>query len=158
MTGLDGEPSPDTPWSHSRRGASHRLRGPGREERRQVMLQAIPVSSHACTVPRPASLESDSTATSPHVVDGSNAEGRHHRFRWTTIHSLDMLGQLAGHLSLREGPFPRVSVSDLDALNWRVCVCVSVCVSVPVSVSVCARACVCVCVWGGGGVEVGEYF
>ena len=84
MTGLDGEPSPDTPWTHLRRGAAHRSRRPGKEERRQLMLPAIPVSSHARTVPGPASLGSDSTATSVPMADGGNAEERHHRFRWTT--------------------------------------------------------------------------
>ena len=84
MTGLDGEPSPDTPWTHSRRGAAQRSRRPGKEERRRLMLPAIPVSSHARTVPGPASLGSDSTATSVPVADGSDGEERHHRFRWTS--------------------------------------------------------------------------
>ena len=80
MTGLDGEPSPDTPWIHSRRGAAHRSRRSGREERRRLMLPAVPVSSHARTVPGPASLGLDSTATSVPMADGSRAEERHHRF------------------------------------------------------------------------------
>ena len=83
MTGLDGEPSPDTPWTLSRRGAAHRSRRPGKEERRRLMLPAIPVSSHARTVPGPASLGSDSTATSVPMADGSNAEDCY-RSRWTT--------------------------------------------------------------------------
>ena len=84
MTGLDGEPSPDTPSTHSRRGAADRSRRPGKEERRRLMLPAVPVSSHARTVPGPASLGSDSTATSVPMADGSNAEERVHRFRWTS--------------------------------------------------------------------------
>ena len=40
MTGLDGEPSPDTPRTYSRRGAAHRSRRP-REERRRLVLLAI---------------------------------------------------------------------------------------------------------------------
>ena len=84
MTGLDDEPSPEAPWTHSRRGAAHRWRRPGKEERRRLMFPAIPVSSHGRTVPGPASLGSDSTATSVPMTDGSNAEGRHHRSRWTT--------------------------------------------------------------------------
>ena len=83
MTGLDGEPSPDTLWTHSR-CAAHRSRRPGKEERRRLMLPAVLVSSHARTVPGPASLGSDSTATSVPMADGSNAEECHHRFRWTT--------------------------------------------------------------------------
>ena len=67
-----------------RRGVAHGSTRPGKEERRQLMLPAIPVSSHARTVPGPASLGSDSTATSVPIADGSNAEGCHHRFRWTT--------------------------------------------------------------------------
>ena len=55
-----------------------------KEERPRLMLPAIPVSTHARTVPGPASLGSDSTATSVPIADGSNAEERHHRFRWTT--------------------------------------------------------------------------
>ena len=39
---------------------------------------------HARTVPGPASLRSDSTATSMPMADGSNAEERHHRFQWIT--------------------------------------------------------------------------
>ena len=84
MTGLDGEPSLDTPWTHSRRCAAHRSRRPGKEERCRPILPAIPVSSHARTVPGPASLGSDTTATSVPMADGSNAEEHHHRFRWTT--------------------------------------------------------------------------
>ena len=80
MTGLDGEPSTDTPWTHSRRGTAHRSRRLGKEERRRLMLPAVPVSSYARTVPGPASLGSDSTATSVPMADGSNAEERHHRF------------------------------------------------------------------------------
>ena len=68
MTGLDGEPSPDTPWTHLRRGAAHRLRRLGKEERRRLMLPAIPVSSYARTVPGPASLGSDFTATLKSVI------------------------------------------------------------------------------------------
>ena len=85
MTGLDGKLSPDTPWTHLRRGAAHRSRKPGEEERHQLMLPAIPVSSHARTVPGPASLGSDSTATSVSTADRSNTEEHHHWFRWTTI-------------------------------------------------------------------------
>ena len=84
MTGLDGEPSPDMPWTHSRRGTAHRSRSPGKEERCWRMLPAILVSSHARTVPRPASLGSDSTATSMPIVDGRNAEEPHHQFQWAT--------------------------------------------------------------------------
>ena len=73
MTGLDSETTADTPWTHSRRGAAHRWRRPGKEERRRLMLPAIPVSSHVRTVPGPASLGSDSTATSVPMVDGNNA-------------------------------------------------------------------------------------
>ena len=83
MTGLDGEPSPDTPRTHSRRGAAHRSKKPGKEERCRLMLPAVPVSPHARTVPGPARLGSDSTATSVPMADGSNACERHHRFRWT---------------------------------------------------------------------------
>ena len=89
MTGLDGEPSPDTPRTHLRRGAAHRSRRPGKEERRQLMPLAISFSSHLRTVPGPASLGSDSTATSVSMADGSNAEERHNRFRWTTTMVLD---------------------------------------------------------------------
>ena len=32
MTGLDGEPSSDTPWTQSRRGAAHRWRRPGEKK------------------------------------------------------------------------------------------------------------------------------
>ena len=42
---------------------------------------------HARTVPGPASLRSDSTATSMPMADGSNAEERHHRFQWITTSS-----------------------------------------------------------------------
>ena len=55
--------------------------------RRRLMLPSTPVSSHARTVPGPASQGSDSTATSLPMADGSNAEERHHRFRWTTTSS-----------------------------------------------------------------------
>ena len=40
---------------------------------RRLMLPAIPNSSHARTVPGPASLSSDSTTTSVPMVDGSSA-------------------------------------------------------------------------------------
>ena len=62
MTGLSGEPSLDTSWTHSRRGVADRSRRPGKKERRRLMLPAIPVYSHARTVPGPASLGSESTA------------------------------------------------------------------------------------------------
>ena len=84
MTGLDGKPSSDTPWTHSRRGSAHRSRRTGKEEGRRLMFLAISISSYARTVPGPASLGSDSTATSVPMVDGSNAEERQHRFRSTT--------------------------------------------------------------------------
>ena len=87
VTGLDGEPSPAAPPTHSRRGVAHRSRRPGKGERRRLILLAIPVSSHARTVPGPASLGSDSTSTPVPMADGSNAEERHHRFRWTTTMS-----------------------------------------------------------------------
>ena len=84
MTGLGGEPSPDTSWTCSRRGATHRSGRPGKKERRRLMLPAVPVSSHAHTVPGSASLGSDPTTTSMLMADGSNAQERHRRFRWTT--------------------------------------------------------------------------
>ena len=71
MTWLDGEPSPDTPSMHSRRGDAHRSRRPRKEGRRRMMFSAIPVDSHARTVLGPASLGSDSTATSVPMADGS---------------------------------------------------------------------------------------
>ena len=110
MTGLDGEPSADTPWTHPRRSEAHRSRRPGKEERCQLMLPAIPVSSHARTVPGPASLGSDSTATSVPMADWSNAEQRHRRFRWTTTKIRELssnvncvqINALVGKLSLIE--------------------------------------------------------
>ena len=41
-------------------------------ERRKASADAVPISSHARTVPGPASLGSDSTATSVPMADGSN--------------------------------------------------------------------------------------
>ena len=60
-------------------------------ERRKASADAPgnPVSSHARSVPGPASLGSDSTATSVPMAHGSNAEERDHRFRWTTTSSYD---------------------------------------------------------------------
>ena len=52
MTGLDDDPSPDTPWTRPRRGATHRWRRPGKEERRRLKLPAIPVSSPCPHCPR----------------------------------------------------------------------------------------------------------
>ena len=69
-----------TPQTHLRRGAAHRQKRPGKKERRWLMLPAILVSSHACTVPGPENQGSDSSATSVPMVDGSNVEERHHRF------------------------------------------------------------------------------
>ena len=114
MTGLDGEPSPDTPWTHSRRGATHR----SRRRKAQLILQAIPVSSHARTVPGPASLGSDSTATSVPMADGSNSEERHHGFRWTTTNFLHAISDAtvspcSDNSSHLEPPLPCQAVHQL---------------------------------------------
>ena len=63
---------------------THRSRRPRKEERCWLMLLVILISSHARTVPGPAGLGLDSTATSEPMADGSNAEERHHQFRWTS--------------------------------------------------------------------------
>ena len=72
-------------------------------------------------VPGPASLRSDSTATSVPMADGSNTEESYHRFQWTTtIWWRHWVGK-------REGEHKR---------ETHILVCVCVCV--------CARARVCV--------------
>ena len=53
------------------------------EEARERRKASADAPGNARTVPGPASLGSDSTATSVPMADGSKAEERQHRFRWT---------------------------------------------------------------------------
>ena len=108
----------------------------GKEERCRPKLPAIPVSSHARTVPGPASLESDSTATSVPMLDGSNAEERYHQFRWATT----MCARAYVGVWVNARVYGRVFVD--------VCVCVCVCVCAR------ARAWVCGCVYVHAFVSV----